>query len=160
MPDVTYSHVLRLFDLLVDSPQILFEEWSLSMRNQYYFNTYVCHWYLFLETVFVPSERRRIFRTGTPITYVIMDDLRDMENPRNVYFPTEQFPNRYLERILDREIPYSVEPQVLTDLIAAGYKPKYPSNTFTSDPVLVPTQIGMFFNCQLSLVSIYNCFSN
>ena len=113
------------------------------MKNTVLNNTVVCHWYLLLETVFTPSERRRIFRTGIPITYVIMDDVHDLDNSRNVVFPTEYFANRFLERMLDRPVPFSTEPQVLTDLIANGYQPKYPANAFTSDPVLIPIETGL-----------------
>ena len=73
-----------------------------------------------------------------------MDDTSDHSNPTNVIYPTEAFSNRYAERIADREIPYSLEPQVLTDLIANGYKPKYPANAIplTKNLVLFPIKNG------------------
>ena len=56
-----------------------------------------------------------------------MDDIDDTENENNVKFETEMFSNRWEERKVDRLSPFSLEPQVLTDLIASGYKPEYPS---------------------------------
>ena len=82
---------------------------------------------ILLGTVFNEIEEARIFRRGTPVTVTIMDDLDDSDNENNVKFETEQFANRYYERKKDRRMPWSHEPQVLTELIANGYKPVYPS---------------------------------
>ena len=86
----------------------------------------------FLGTVFTDAEEARIFRRGLPVTVTIMDDLEDTENENNISFQTEQFSNRWEERKVDRLMPFSYEPQVLTDLIADGYKPNYPSRVTDS----------------------------
>ena len=74
-----------------------------------------------------------------------MDDITDFENERNVKFETEQFPNRWEERKKDRIVPFSYEPQVLTDLIANGYRPRYPAESFPimNRPTPSPPAHGM-----------------
>ena len=95
--------------------------------------------------MYTDTEERRIFRPGTPVTFVICKDIRNRNDPSNIIYHTEQFSNRFDERILDREVPYSFEPQVLTNLLANGITTKYPANAvpITRGPVLSPLKIGI-----------------